>query len=107
MFRAENELIFLNRGELREYVNFLEKMVDSSFDTIFQVLDNLNLSYDSEYVLEDYIHEAKGPTVLESILIKDGTWSEEEIMRNFSKERIIKTLQKRLKKTEPEIGEFI
>ena len=94
MYRTETELIFLNRGELNEYVNFLEKMVDSCFDTIFQTYEALNLSYNAEDILNDYIHEVKGPTILESILINEGEWSEEEIMRNFTKERILKKIQR-------------
>lgn len=94
MYRPETELIFLNKGELNEYVNFLEKMVDSCFDTIFQTYEALNLPYNAEDVLNDYIHEAKGPTVFESILINEGEWSEKEIMRNFAKERILKQIQR-------------
>lgn len=94
MHRTETESIFLNRGELNEYINFLEKIVDSCFDTIFQTCEALNLSYDAEDILNDYIHEAKGPTVLESILINEGECSKEEIMRNFARERILKKIQK-------------
>ena len=98
MYRTETELIFLNKGELNEYINFLEKMVDSCFDTIFQTYETLNLSYNAEEILNDYIHEAKGPTVLESILINEGEWSKEEVMRNFAKERILKKIQRMTEK---------
>ncbi len=98
MYRTETELIFLNRGELNEYVNFLEKMVDYCFDTIFQTYEALNLSYNAEDILNDYIHEVKGPTVFESILINEGEWSEEEVMHNFARERILKKIQRIIEK---------
>ena len=105
MYRPETELIFLNRGELKEYVNFLEKMVDSCFDTIFQTYEALDLSYNAEDILKDYIHEAKGPTIIESILIKEGEWSEEEVMRNFARERMLKKIQRIIEKNKINNGD--
>ena len=105
MYRPETELIFLNKGELNEYVNFLEKMVDSCFDTIFRTYEALNLSYNAEDILNDYIHEAKGPTVFESILINEGEWPEEEIMHNFAKECILKKIQRMTEKNKINNGD--